>query len=75
MTVQPVDLHETLRQLRKDLTTCQARLTDALNQLSALGLPTTIAEPCPSCGCRGTHTFSCPIGGHDATTALLDLTT
>lgn len=49
MTVQPEDLFEILKQIRKDLTSLQVRTTDALNTLTALNLPSRPKAWCPHC--------------------------
>lgn len=64
------DAYQALRELRKDLSHAQARVTDALNALNALGITEDECEPCPGCGCLERHTFSCPVAGYDATTEV-----
>lgn len=49
MTVQPEDLFEILKQIRKDLTSLQVRTTDAINTLGALNLPSRPIAWCDHC--------------------------
>jgi hypothetical protein len=60
MTVQPSDLYDVLRRLRYDLTSAQAKVTDALNILTALNLADSPAERCHVCGLefRGPQTLA-----------------
>jgi hypothetical protein len=50
MPIQPSDLYELLKKIRYDATAIQAKVTDALNLLSALNLPDQPTTPCPHCG-------------------------
>lgn len=52
MTAQPADLYERLTALRKDLTACQGKVTDALNILAELNLPRQNEVKCDACGLR-----------------------
>ena len=44
------DPFETLAELRRELSRCQQRVTDLVNQLNALSLPTPAELRCPTCG-------------------------
>lgn len=50
MTVQPADLYAQLDELRKDLSRCQARVTEVYNLLRQLNLPTAEEVRCSRCG-------------------------
>ena len=60
MTAQPSDLGTILRALRKDLTLCQARVTELLNTVAALNLDDLPPAKCPTCGVefRGEFTLA-----------------
>lgn len=49
MTVQPADLYEMLKKVRYDATAIQGKVTDALNMLAELNLPTATELRCPHC--------------------------
>lgn len=58
MTAQPVDLAETLKKIRYDLTAAQGKVTEALNLLAELNLPEPTTVSCDTCGWtfrHGTH--------------------
>lgn len=60
MTVQPDDVYEILRNIRKDLSAAQSKITDAFRALDALNLPTQPSARCEACGLdfRGQNTLA-----------------